>query len=193
MPVTIRTRNTEMSTGTEAPAGLSTGTGATGIRTQNLPEGGSEGTPERRRPLRPGAPRPNFLVGAGPTPTAGASTQVPLSPGSGADGSRRGSALEETRVVGPLSPAEGQGPGPLPSGNNDRSRALARASPARHGHRRRPFRSLRLRDPAAPPHRPPPPPARATPAPPPPASPGRSWRPPSRRLHHSARSPCCRM
>ncbi|MEJ1273767.1 hypothetical protein NN561_004638 [Cricetulus griseus] len=35
-------------------------------------------------------------------------------------------------------------------------------------------------------------PARPT-QPVPRASPGRSCRPPSRRLHHSARSPCCRM
>lgn len=111
-----------------------TGVIASGLRSgfepRTCPEGRAEATPERKRPLRPGAPRSNFLVGAGPTPTAGGSTHVP-SPGQRSR-SRRGSALGGTRVASPLSPAEGQGrrQRSLLSGNNDRPRALARARPA---------------------------------------------------------------
>lgn len=182
-----------MSTGTEAQAGLSTETGATGIRTQNLPGRRVRGHSREEAAFKARRTSPELSGGRRPDPDCGH-----LDPGSPLpgqrSGSRRGSVLAGTRVAGPLSLRRGKGPGErsLPSGNNDRSRALARARPARHGRRRRPIRSLRLRGPAAPPHRSPRP-AQGDPRPPPPASPGRSWRPPSRRLHHSARSPCCRM
>lgn len=146
-----------MSTGTEAPAGLSTETGATGIRTQNLPGRRVRGHSREEAAFKARRTSPELSGGRRPDPDCG--RLIPGSPLSGQrSGSRRGSALGGARVAGPLSPAEGQGPGErsLPSGNNDRSRALARARPARHGRRRRPIRSLRLRGPAAPPHRPPP-------------------------------------
>lgn len=113
---------------------------------------------------------------AGQTPAAGSSGQLP----------------REGRGSRALCPRGGVGPGagraPPPSGNDSarprRARPAARAAGGA-------LRSRGLGGPAAPSRRPPLPAPRGDPAPP--ASPGRSSRPPSRRLHHSARSPCCRM
>lgn len=188
-----------MSTGSDPPAGRSTEPARSflaqdwdRIRTQNLSQRTCQSRSGVEEAFKARRPSPE-LSGSAPVRSPGQQS-----------GSQRGGALGGTRVAGPLSPAERQRRDrrSLPSGNNDSSSAPARARPAPPRPAPGAWAAGGTRPPAPrggrAPSSPPAPPGSAAPGsaqghPAPPASPGRSWRPPSRRLHHSARSPCCRM
>lgn len=153
----------------------------TGVRTQTLSRGPGQRPFRTGRGLHSRGPSLELPGRAGRTPAAGSPGL--LSP----PGRDEGSLSARRRGPG----ARGQASALRRESGTARTLAEPPArSPARQGRRRRPPLPR-----AGGPGRalPPPPAPRAQGDPAPPASPGRSSRPPSRRLHHSARSPCCRM
>lgn len=97
-----------------------------GIRTQNL-SGRVRGHSRVEKAFKAGAPRSNFLAGAGPTPTAGRSGLLSQAGEEILDAE----ALSEGRGSPALCPrgVAGTRRALPPSGNNDSSRALARVRP----------------------------------------------------------------